>query len=89
MILSDDVMIAAWSALILFIVFVSYKTKIAGVLFVNVGAVAWLAFYVWTHFNFWESYGAAVAWSRMAHLINILSRALAVFLMFMSARWKK
>ena len=88
MIFTDDAMIAAWLALLLFVVFVSWRTKIVGILFMAIGAVAWLFFYVWVHFGLWADYGAAVAWSRMAHLLNIASIALALYLMLLSARWK-
>lgn len=87
--ISDDVMIVVWAAFILFVIFASYRTKIAGILFLSVGGVAWLLFYWYTHFGLWDTYDAAVSWSRTAHIVNVLSTSIALYLMLLSARWKE
>lgn len=69
--LTDDVMILFWALEISFVLFVTAKSKVPTVVVLSLPGVVWLAFYVWTHFGWWDSVAAAQAWSRIAHLITI------------------
>ena len=84
--LTDDVMILFWTLEILIVLFVAYKSKVPVVVVLSLPGVAWLTFYIWTHFGWWDSLEAAAAWSRIAHMVTIGSITYGLFRMTKASR---
>ena len=79
--LTDDVMILFWALEIAFVLFVTARAKVPIVVILVLPGIAWLTFYVWTHFNWWDSLAAAQAWSRIAHIVTIGSISYGLYRM--------
>ena len=79
--ISDDLMIIIYTALLVLMCYVAYRTRVYGILVVAPGAVAWMLFYLWTHFGWWPSLDVAVQWSRVAQLLFTGGLAVGLVLM--------
>ena len=80
-VLSANVMIIMWSAVMIASFILAYKTKVYGVLVIAGGAAPFLIFYVYQRFGVWDVHPYAILYSRVAGISLCVSLMLGLWMM--------